>query len=99
MSKVKKYHVASSYKFSDGEICSITQTMSNCSIGNKKFRMTLEIIYSDGRIESSSDDYQKIKSRFANLVHSAVSIYLDGVREIRLLDSANRVFKSYIQHF
>lgn len=66
---------------------------------NKKFRMTLEVIYSDGRVESSSDDSQKIKSRFYALVRSALTIYIDGVREIRLIDSANRVFKSYIQHF
>lgn len=33
MSKVKKYLVTISYKDSDGDICSIRQTMSNYSIG------------------------------------------------------------------
>lgn len=64
----------------------------------KKYQMTLEIVYSDGSIETSSGNALSIKTRFCNLVCSAVSIYIDGVREIRLLDSGNRVFKSYIQH-
>lgn len=66
---------------------------------NKQFRMTIEFVYSDGRVESSTDEASKIKSRFYDVVRSALTIYLDGVREINLKDSSGRVFKSYIQHF
>ena len=62
-------------------------------------RMTIEFIYSDGRVESSCSDCNSIKARFYEFVNSAITTYLDGFREVRLLDSAGRVFKSYIQHF
>lgn len=61
--------------------------------------MTFEVEYSNGDVESIRTSANEAKNRFYDFVHSAVCLYLDGFREVRLLDCSGRVFRSYRQHF
>lgn len=62
-------------------------------------RMTIEVIYKDGLCDSSTLFARDARRQFEDIVSSCLCYHSTFVREIRLLDSANRVYKSYTQHY
>lgn len=60
--------------------------------------MTIEFVYSDGRVESVKDFAPLIRARFAEFVTYAVSHYVDGFVECRILDNTGRLFRLFRQY-
>lgn len=62
-------------------------------------RMTVEVVYRNGQVDSSLMFARDARRQFEDIVSSCLCYHSTFVREIRLLDSANRVYKSYTQHY
>lgn len=61
-------------------------------------KLTLRIIYEDGRIESICDAAPYIRQRFASLVYSFCNTYIEPVT-IQIIDNRNKLWKEFKQNY
>lgn len=58
---------------------------------------TLEILYSDGSVDSTCSKSSSIREQFEFYVNLFINKHSSCLREIRMLDNCGRVYKCYKQ--
>lgn len=59
---------------------------------------SIEVDYVDGYADSITDTAPNCRVRFANIVQNILTTHSD-IKEVRLVDNANRIYKSFTQHY
>lgn len=65
----------------------------------KSPRMTIHIEYVDGSSSDFVSDAKYVRELFSTIVGSLCIYHSTQVKNVQLLDSANRVYKFYIQMY